>query len=146
MLLWYLMCFAFPNIIITALAPASVTHIWTSRFRYKLGCHSGEVSPTNVEKMQNVFLFPSHLTLAVAWLWIHLCSPGLWWDWKLFVFIICAQKHLFTVTSAASEHLKSQSKQSNHNSCCLDISSLLTKLEKQKSVYHQSCRIMIVTE
>lgn len=50
---------------------------------------------------------------------------------KLFVFAVCMQKHLFAVTSAASEHSKSQSKQSSNNSCYLDIPSLLTKLEKE---------------
>lgn len=47
------------------------------------------------------------------------------------MFIICMQTHLFTVTAAANEHLKSQSKQSSNNSCCLDMSSLLMKLEKE---------------
>lgn len=63
---------------------------------------------------------------------IHHSSPGLWWDWKLFVFVICTRERLFTVIGSASEHLKSQSKQSSNNSCCLDISSLLRKLERKK--------------
>lgn len=42
-----LMCFVFTNIIITiitALTPASMTHIWTSRFKCKSACHSGGLS------------------------------------------------------------------------------------------------------
>lgn len=50
---------------------------------------------------------------------------------KLFVFALCMQKHLFAVTRAASEHSKSQRKQSSNNSCYLDIPSLLTKVERE---------------
>lgn len=100
-----------------------------------------------------MYLFARHLTLAAAWLWIHFLALGLWWDWKLFVFIVCMQKHLFTVTSAASEHLKAQSKQSSNNSCYLDSSSLLTKLEKKRKkkicvssvlLHYDSDRIMAI--
>lgn len=62
-------------------------------------------------------------------------------------FLSSACRSLFTVSSVASEHLKSQSKQSSNNSCCLDISSLLTKLEKkQQPVCHQSRHLTILTE
>lgn len=97
-----------------------------------------------MEKTRHVFYLRDTWRRQQLSPWIHLSWLGLWWDWELFVFIICMQKHLFTVTRPTSELLKSQSKQRSGNICCLDVYSLLTKLEdkkEKKEEYHQFWRI-----
>lgn len=98
----------------------------------------------NMEKTRHVFYLRDTWRRQQLSPWIHLSWLGLWWDWELFVFIICMQKHLFTVTRPTSELLKSQSKQRSGNICCLYVYSLLTKLEdkkEKKEEYHQFWRI-----